>query len=50
MLAAWLRMNSRQETPALGPAGPSPASRRSLRIVVAATLKPTAPSSPAIRW
>src|SRR5206468_8113956 len=32
------------------PAGPSPASRRTLRIVVAATLSPSAPSSPAIRW
>jgi hypothetical protein len=50
MLAAWPRMNSRQETPALWPAGPSPASRRGLRIVVVATLNPSAPSSPAIRW
>jgi hypothetical protein len=50
MLAAWPRMHSRHETPALWPAGPSLASRGSLRIVVVATLNPSARSSPAMRW
>jgi hypothetical protein len=49
MLAASPRMNSRQETPALWPAGPSPASCRSLRIVVVATAEALDVSEPSFR-
>jgi hypothetical protein len=42
--------DARQERPARSPAGPRPASRSSLRTVVAETAKPRPASSPAIRW
>lgn len=50
VLCACARRNARQERPARSPAGPRPASRRSLRTVVAETVMPRPLSSPAIRW
>jgi hypothetical protein len=49
MLFAWWRMNSRHGRPPRVPAGPRPASIRSLRTLVAEISIPSPASSPPIR-